>query len=513
MKLRVNKASPFARKARILAREAGLAGRVEEIETAVSPVAPNEDLARENPLIKIPALVMDNGELLYDSAVICEYLDTLHSGRKLFPGGRPPALLGAAPPGADGRHTRGRGPVPLRNGRAPRSAALEGLDRGPEAQGFRCAGSPRGRGAVVVERLRHRPHRRGVRARLPGFPFPGLGMALRAPAPRGVVPDGSPAAVGEPDRALVTMATPGTPTIAVFTKNYTNPAYAAARLGAERTAARLGARVTHYVPRQPDNLEEQIALVELAMADRADAIVFAPVHATAMDDSVRRINAAGIPLVNFINRLATGEVRDLRRLGRCAARARDRAAAASITSAASGDIVVLEGVPGAVSSQDRMRGFQDAVRASPGARIVASRPADYQRETARRVTRELLAAIPRMDGILSANDVMSLGAIDALREAGRSIPLIGVNALPEAVRRVEVRPAARHRGLRCDEIELRCHRGGHPAPARAAGAAGYRASRANRRCRQLRAVGQAAGGAGMPGDVVRKQGQVRVKRS
>ena len=89
MKLRVNKASPFARKARILIRETGLAGRLEEIETAVSPVAPNEDLARENPLIKIPALVTDNGELLYDSTVICEYLDTLHGGRKIFPAAGP----------------------------------------------------------------------------------------------------------------------------------------------------------------------------------------------------------------------------------------------------------------------------------------------------------------------------------------------------------------------------------------------------------------------------------------
>ena len=89
MKLRVNKASPFARKTRILARETGLSGRVEEIETTVSPVAPNEDLARENPLVKIPALVMDNGETLYDSAVICEYLDTLHAGRKLFPAAGP----------------------------------------------------------------------------------------------------------------------------------------------------------------------------------------------------------------------------------------------------------------------------------------------------------------------------------------------------------------------------------------------------------------------------------------
>ena len=85
MKLRINKLSPFARKARILARETGLAGRVEEIETTVSPVAANEELARDNPLVKIPALVTDGGETFYDSAVICEYLDSLHAGRKFFP--------------------------------------------------------------------------------------------------------------------------------------------------------------------------------------------------------------------------------------------------------------------------------------------------------------------------------------------------------------------------------------------------------------------------------------------
>ena len=222
------------------------------------------------------------------------------------------------------------------------------------------------------------------------------------------------------------------PTIAVFTKNYTNPAYAAARLGAERTAARLGARVTHYVPRQPDDLGEQTGLVGQALADRPDAVVFAPVHATAMNDSVRRINAAGIPLVNFINRLAAGGY--VAYVGSDDVRlARDIAKRLIDHLGGSGDLVVLEGVPGAVSSQDRLRGFQEAVRAAPRARIVASRPADYQRETARRVTRELLASVSRIDGILSANDVMSLGAIDALREAGRSIPLIGVNALPEAI--------------------------------------------------------------------------------
>lgn len=89
MKLYMNRASPFARKARIAAREAGVAGRIGEFDTTVSPVAPNEALARDNPLVKIPALVLDDGKTLYDSRVICEYLDTLQANRRLFPAAGP----------------------------------------------------------------------------------------------------------------------------------------------------------------------------------------------------------------------------------------------------------------------------------------------------------------------------------------------------------------------------------------------------------------------------------------
>jgi glutathione S-transferase len=84
MKLWFNPASPFARKVRVVARETGLAGRIEEVSVMVSPVKPHGDLARENPLVKIPALSTDLGTL-YDSAVICEYLDSLHGGETLFP--------------------------------------------------------------------------------------------------------------------------------------------------------------------------------------------------------------------------------------------------------------------------------------------------------------------------------------------------------------------------------------------------------------------------------------------
>jgi len=222
------------------------------------------------------------------------------------------------------------------------------------------------------------------------------------------------------------------PTLAVFTKNRTNDAYAAARLGAERTAARLGASVVHYVPQQPDSIEEQIALVEQAIAARPDAVLFVPVHDTAMNDSVRKLNDAGIPVVNFLNRLTKGRFvtfigSDDYRVGY------DIAVRLFRHLGGKGDIVVLEGVPGAVTSRDRMRGFNAALEQWPGIRVIAARAANYQQETARRVMKELLPGLPRLDGILSANDVMSLGAIEALEAAGRSAAVVGVNALPEAI--------------------------------------------------------------------------------
>ena len=221
-------------------------------------------------------------------------------------------------------------------------------------------------------------------------------------------------------------------TIAVFTKNRTNPAYEAARLGADRTAARNGARILHFVPDKPDDIEQQIALVEQAVAARPDAAVFVPVHVTALDGSVRKLNAAGIPIVNILNRLTTGQFvtfvgSDDYRL------ARDIAAYLFRHIGGKGDVLIMEGVPGAVTSRERVRGFRDAAGEWTGIRIVATRVGDFQEETARKVMTDFLAAGIHIDGVLSANDVMSLGIIAVMEAAGLSVPVIGVNALPEAI--------------------------------------------------------------------------------
>ena len=223
-----------------------------------------------------------------------------------------------------------------------------------------------------------------------------------------------------------------TPTIGFFTKNRLNPAYAAARLGAERTAARLGARIVHYVPDKPDDVAEQTALVERAIAGRVDAVVFVPVHATAMRDSVRKLNTTRIPAVNYLNRLTEGEFvtfvgSDDYQL------AKDIAGYLFRHIGNNGEIVIIEGIPAAVTSRDRLRGFHDAIKQWPGIRVVASVNGEYQQEAARRAMVGLLPKLQRLDGILSANDVMSLGAIEALEAAGRRVPVIGVNAIPDAI--------------------------------------------------------------------------------
>ena len=85
MKLLYQTHSPFARKALVFAHEAGLADRVEVIHHETSPTARNETVFALNPLGKVPILVTDEGEAIFDSGVICQYLDGRRDGPPLIP--------------------------------------------------------------------------------------------------------------------------------------------------------------------------------------------------------------------------------------------------------------------------------------------------------------------------------------------------------------------------------------------------------------------------------------------
>jgi glutathione S-transferase len=85
MKLYYSPTSPFVRKVLIAAFETGLYERIEKLPVQNSPTQPSDALNQTNPLGKIPTLIADDGLELFDSQVICEYLDTLHRGPKLIP--------------------------------------------------------------------------------------------------------------------------------------------------------------------------------------------------------------------------------------------------------------------------------------------------------------------------------------------------------------------------------------------------------------------------------------------
>jgi glutathione S-transferase len=85
MKLHWSPRSPFVRKVMIVAHERGLVDRLDCVRTVAAMTKPHAELMKDNPLSKIPTLVLDDGTALYDSAVICEYLDALDGQPQLFP--------------------------------------------------------------------------------------------------------------------------------------------------------------------------------------------------------------------------------------------------------------------------------------------------------------------------------------------------------------------------------------------------------------------------------------------
>jgi ribose transport system substrate-binding protein len=224
-------------------------------------------------------------------------------------------------------------------------------------------------------------------------------------------------------------------TIAVFTKNLTNPAYEAFRIAADQIGRATGARVVHYVPKQPDNVDEQKAMVEQVLKDRPDAVIFTPVDDVAMIDSVKKLNEAKIPVVLVTNPLPGSFVTyvgaDDFEIGYREARYLFEKLGGK------GKIVVIEGTPAAPTNRERVRGYKRAFAEFPGIEVLASGIGNYQQPDAKRVMEKFLQEHPQIDAVLAANDGMALGVLEALKEARRTSVVIGINGIVPAVKQIE----------------------------------------------------------------------------
>ena len=221
-------------------------------------------------------------------------------------------------------------------------------------------------------------------------------------------------------------------TIAVFTKNQTNPYFQAVRVGADAAAKALNVKTLHYIPTKPDSIPEQMSQIEDVVVKKPDAIVFTPVDYKALVPGVEKINAANIPVVNITDRSSAGKF--VAFVG-----ADDYSTALETaryllkTLNGKGNFIILEGVKGALTNTDRVRGFNDALKENPGAKVLASQPANHQRLQALQVMENLLQSYPQIDGLLAANDAMAMGAVEALEGANRTAMVIGINGTKEAV--------------------------------------------------------------------------------
>jgi ribose transport system substrate-binding protein len=233
----------------------------------------------------------------------------------------------------------------------------------------------------------------------------------------------------------VAAASPKEPLIAVFTKNYTNPAYEAARVVADRIAREVGAKTIHYVPEKPDNVEQQKVLVEKALRDRPDIVLFVPVDDVAMVPDLQKFADAKIPVVVYINDMKGQYVTfvgsDDVEVGYVGAKKLFQELGGK------GRVIAIEGNPAAPTSRDRVKGMKRALAEFPGIQLLDSLNGMYQRLESQKQLAAFLPKHSQIDGIWAANDVMAFGALDALGEAKRKTMIVGANGLDDAIKHIE----------------------------------------------------------------------------
>jgi ribose transport system substrate-binding protein len=223
--------------------------------------------------------------------------------------------------------------------------------------------------------------------------------------------------------------------LAVFTKSAGNPIARAIRAGADQVGRANNFKVSHYIPTSAENSRQQTTLVDDALGQKPDAIVFTPVDIKAMVPAVQKINSAGVPLVNVSDRLTGGQV--IAFVGSDDVQiAVDTARALLKAMENKGNLIVLEGPDNIPTAAARLRGFKDVLKDAPNVKVVLSKNAQYARPAAADLLKAMLKAQPNLqiDGVLAANDAMAFGAIEAFKDAKKKLPLIvGINASKEAV--------------------------------------------------------------------------------
>jgi ribose transport system substrate-binding protein len=237
----------------------------------------------------------------------------------------------------------------------------------------------------------------------------------------------------------------GKPRVAFVMKTLNHPFFLDMKRGAEEAAGKLGIDLVVQAAERELDVEKQTQIIENLIQTGVRALCVTPSGSKEVASVLAKATRANMPIVVADTRvdpaaaaaagvkLGTFVGSDNYEGGRLAGQFLVQ------SSGGQARVAILEGIPGHETGDSRLRGFRDAVAASPGIAIVASQPANWERDQGFTVFQNMLQAHPEIDSLFAASDLMALGAIEAIAVANRTgkIRVIGFDALEDARKAIE----------------------------------------------------------------------------
>jgi ribose transport system substrate-binding protein len=230
------------------------------------------------------------------------------------------------------------------------------------------------------------------------------------------------------------------PTIALVLKTLNSPFFIEMQRGAQAEADKQGVNLVVQAAEREVDVDKQMQIIENLIQTRVGALAITPSGSREIVTAIAKANQAGIPVVIVDTRVdpeaaKEGGIRiesfvgsDNYEGGKVAGQHLVEISGGKAT------VAILEGIPGHETSDSRMRGFKDAIKASPGIKVVASQTANWERDQGFNVFQNMLQAHPGIDTLFACNDMMALGAVEAIQAAGKTgkVRVIGFDAVDDA---------------------------------------------------------------------------------
>jgi ribose transport system substrate-binding protein len=229
-------------------------------------------------------------------------------------------------------------------------------------------------------------------------------------------------------------------TVALVLKTLNHPFFVDMRRGAQEAADRLGVNLQVQAAEREIDVDKQMQIVENMLQTGIDVLAITPSGSREIVSALVKAAKANVPIIVVDTRLdakaaADAGVRPQTFIGSDNYEG-GKLAGEYVIALTDGQarVGILEGIPGHETGDSRLRGFRDAVAKAPGITIVASQPANWERDQGFNVFQNMLQANPGIDTVFAASDLMALGAIEAIAASGHrgTITVVGFDALDDA---------------------------------------------------------------------------------